>query len=112
MQRVTYAYLAAFIAVLTFAGAVFAQTPLPTRLRGTVVALDGLVLTVATREGPEVKVTLDEKFVVGAPRRLAITDIKPNSGTAAVPAADGTLMALEVVIIPEASRGSGDGHYG
>ena len=91
-----------------------AQTPPPpTRIRGTIAAIDGLMLTIATREGPLVKVALDEKYVVAAPRKLTLADIKPNSyiGTAAVPTADGGLTALEVVVIPEAGRGSGEGHY-
>jgi hypothetical protein len=31
-------------------------------------------------------------------------------GTAAMPAADGTLNALEVLVFPEAARGTGEGH--
>ena len=33
-------------------------------------------------------------------------------GTAAVPRSDGKLTALEVVVFPEAMRGTGEGHYG
>jgi hypothetical protein len=100
------------IAGLAFVSSALAQTP-PTRIRGTIAALDGLVLTIATREGPQVKVALDPNYAVAAPHKLDLAAIKPNAyiGTAAVPAADGTLTALEVVVIPEASRGSGDGHY-
>ena len=32
-------------------------------------------------------------------------------GTAALPRPDGKLEALEVVVFPEAARGSGEGHY-
>lgn len=104
--------LAAAIGLVLAAGAL-AQTAPPTRIRGTIAALDGLALTIATREGPSVKIMLDEKYAVAAPQKLTLADIKPNSyiGTAAVPAADGALTALEVVVIPEAARGSGDGHY-
>ena len=112
MRSIVYAVLAACLGGLVIAPAASAQTP-PTRLRGTIAALEGQVLTIATREGPQVKVTLDEKVAVAAPHRLDLAAIKPNSyiGTAAVPGADGTLTALEVVVIPEAARGSGDGHY-
>jgi hypothetical protein len=98
---------------LVLAGGAFAQTAPPIRIRGTIAALDGLALTIATREGSSVKVMLDDKYTVAAPRKLTLADVKPNSyvGTAAVTAADGTLTALEVVVIPEAGRGNGDGHY-
>lgn len=90
-----------------------AQNAPPTRVRGTIAAIDGHTLTVTTREGPTATIKLTDTFGVSAPRKLALSDIKPNSyiGTAAVPGPDGTLTALEVVVIPEASRGSGEGHY-
>lgn len=105
--------LAAGLLVAAVATVAVAQNAPPTRIRGTIAAIDGLSLTITTREGLVVKVMLDEKYAVAAPRKLALSDIKPNSyiGTAAVPGADGTLTALEVVVIPEASRGSGEGHY-
>ena len=42
-----------------------------------------------------------------------ITSIQPGSfiGTAALPRADGKLEALEVVVFPEAARGTGEGHF-
>ncbi len=102
------------LALLALAAApALAQTAPPTRVRGTIAAIDGQTLTVATREGPTATIRLADNYGVAAPRKLSLADIKPNSyiGTAAVPAADGTLTALEVVVIPEASRGSGEGHY-
>ncbi len=105
--------LAFTLLAATLAAPAWAQTAPPSRIRGTIAAIDGHTLTVTTREGPVAKITLAENYGVSAPRKLALSDIKPNSyiGTAAVPAADGTLTALEVVVIPEASRGSGEGHY-
>jgi hypothetical protein len=42
-----------------------------------------------------------------------ITSVQPGSfvGTAALPRADGKLVSLEVVVFPEAARGTGEGHY-
>ena len=39
--------------------------------------------------------------------------IKPGAfvGAATMPQPDGTLIALEVLVFPEAMRGSGEGHY-
>jgi hypothetical protein len=44
--------------------------------------------------------------------RIKLSDIKRGSfiGTAAMPQADGTQKALEVVVFPEAARGTGEGH--
>jgi hypothetical protein len=112
MKRLLVPLLQA-MALLALASPALAQTAPPSRIRGTIAAIDGHTLTVTTREGPTATIRLAENYGVSAPRRLSLADIKPNAyiGTAAVPAADGTLTALEVVVIPEASRGSGEGHY-
>jgi|SRR5579872_6428905 len=106
--RLLFAALAAF----TFATAVLAQTPSPsTRIRGTITAFDGANLTIASREGPSVMVALnaDARLVAILPAKLA--DVKPGSyiGTAALPQPDGSLMAMEVQVFPEAMRGVGEG---
>ena len=43
---------------------------------------------------------------------LSLADIKPGSyiGTAAMPQPDGSQLALEVLVFPEAARGAGEGH--
>jgi hypothetical protein len=45
--------------------------------------------------------------------RATIEKIEAGSfiGTAALAQADGSLQALEVLVFPEAARGSGEGHY-
>ncbi|UFN49189.1 hypothetical protein LPC08_00650 [Roseomonas sp. OT10] len=85
----------------------------PTRLRGTIAAIAGDRMTVVTREGPSVEVALNDPLTVSALRRLALSDIAPNSyiGTAAAPGPDGQLQALEVLVFPEAMRGTGEGHF-
>ena len=44
---------------------------------------------------------------------ISLADIKPGSyiDTAAMPQADGTQLALEVLVFSEAARGSGEGHH-
>jgi hypothetical protein len=88
-----------------------AQTP--TNVRGTVVKLDGQALTVKSRDGKMVQVVLAPNFGVLAVQRLKITDIKEGAfiGTAASPDKKGTLIAEEVLVFPEAARGTGEGHY-
>ena len=105
--------LLALLAALALPALANAQNAPPSRIRGTIASIDGLTLVVTTREGPQATIKLADTYAVAAPRKLALSDIKPNAyiGTAAVPGPDGTLTALEVVVIPEAGRGSGDGHY-
>lgn len=91
-----------------------AAAPAPQiRLRGTIVSLDGSVLTVTTREGPTARVMLPEGFAPTALKRLTMDAITPNSyvATVAVPAADGTLQSVYVAVFSEAQRGVGEGHY-
>lgn len=93
---------------------VLAQQPNPTqRLRGSVESFDGTTLVVKERSGEVIRLALDEKFSVTEVLPIELGAIQAGSfvGTAAMPAADGTLRALEVLVFPEAARGSGEGHY-
>jgi hypothetical protein len=89
-----------------------AQMP-PTRIRGKIAALDGSLLTVTSRDGATLKITLDEKVTVGALKRVELSSITPNTyvGIAAITGPDGLPQAVEVLVFPEAARGSGEGHY-
>ena len=105
--------LAAYL-VFGLVGATLAQAPLPTeRIRGEVVSLDGLQLHVKSRSGDMLAVKLAENYVVTAVVKADMTSIKPGAfvGTASMPQPDGTFVALEVLVFPEAMRGAGEGHY-
>ncbi len=90
-----------------------AQTAPPTRLRGSISAIDGKTVTIATREGSSVKVKLTDNWSVALVSPVSAADIKQGSfvGIASMKAADGSLNALEVLVFPESARGSGEGHY-
>ena len=91
-----------------------AQAPLPTqRIRGDIVALDGPNLQVKSRTGESLAVKLAENYVVTAVVKIDVTAIKPGAfvGVASMPQPDGTQNALEVLVLPEAMRGSNEGHY-
>jgi hypothetical protein len=93
-----------------------AQTPPPsppTRLRGAIAAIDGKTATIATREGTRVPVKLADNWTVMLVSPLTLADIKQGSfvGIASLKGPDGTLDALEVLVFPEAARGSNEGHY-
>lgn len=91
-----------------------ATPPVPTqRLRGTVDSFDGSTLVIKERSGEVLRLELADNFSVTEVLPIALSAIQPGSfvGAAALPAADGSLRALEVLVFPEAARGSGEGHY-
>ena len=89
-----------------------AQEGTPTRIRGTIEKLDGQTLVVKSREGQELSVILSNDLKVSAVNKAQLSDIKQGDfiGTAAVPGTDGKLHAQEVLIFPEALRGTGEGY--
>ena len=82
------------------------------RLRGTVQSFDGSTLVMLERSGATISLALADNFSVTEVVPIALTDIAVGSfiGAAAMPAADGTQNALEVLVFPEAMRGTGEGH--
>jgi hypothetical protein len=111
MKRV---YLLALGALVCVCATTLAQTPAPTqRIRGDVVALDGVHLQVRSRSGETLAVTLADTYVVSAVVKVDLNAVKPGAfvGVASMPQSDGTLTALEVLVFPEAMRGTGEGHY-
>jgi hypothetical protein len=89
-----------------------AQAATMRRIRGKVVSLDGRTLVVATREGPNVTITVAENLAVAEVKPLTLEAIQPNSyvGIASIKAG-GQDVALEVLVFPEAMRGAGEGSY-
>jgi len=103
--------LAASLALLC--SIALAQAPAPTqRLRGTVKSFDGTTLLVAERSGETVPLALADNFSVNEVVPIELAAIRAGSyiGTAALPGADGSLRAVEVLVFPEAARGTGEGH--
>ena len=99
----------ALVASLGLLADALAQTPPaspPTRLRGSITAIDGKTATIATREGTSVPVTLADNWSVMLVSPMTMADIKENSfvGIASLKGPDGTLNALEVLVFPEAAR--------
>jgi hypothetical protein len=90
-----------------------ADAPKPARIRGDIVALSGDTLTVHRKSGDTVKIAVKADTPVTALKNIKLQDIKPGSfvGTAAMTGTDGKLTATEVLVFPEAARGTGEGHY-
>ena len=102
-----------FATLLSVSAAVVAQ-PAPTsiRLRGTVEKADATALVVKQRNGEITTLAYADNFVVSEVLAIDPAALQAGTfiGTAAVPAADGSLSALEVLVFPEAARGTGEGH--
>lgn len=102
----------AALAVTTIAAA---QAPAgkPERIRGEIVAVNGDSISIKRRTGDTVIVDAKPDVPVSAVKKIALADIKPGSfiGTAARTEKNGKLTALEVLVFPEAARGTGEGHY-
>jgi hypothetical protein len=113
MQQITRRRLCtAALGLLPVTSATWAQQPPPVRLRGTIEAVDGNVLTVKVAGGTDAKVMLAEKAAIVAVVKATLAEIKEGTflGSAAIPQADGTQKAVEVHIFPEEMRGTGEGH--
>jgi hypothetical protein len=87
-----------------------AQQP-PSRVRGTVEAVEGDVLAVKSRSGEDVRLQMTSDIRVVGIIKIALSDIKVGSfiGTTTVPGPDGVQNALEVHVFPENMRGTGEG---
>lgn len=103
-----------FLAVLPLA---WAQTSAPSnptvRVRGTIEKVEPASITVKERSGEVITLVRPADMAVSEVLPLKLADIRPGSyvGTAAMPQADGTQLALEVLVFPEAARGTGEGHF-
>lgn len=90
-----------------------AQAVAPTiRLRAVIEKIDAISITVKERSGEVITLVRPAAMDVSEVYPIALSDIKAGSyvGTAAMPQADGTQLALEVLVFPEAARGTGEGH--
>ncbi len=106
------ASLVALLAVLsTLAGAV-AEAQTPMRVRGTITAFEGNVLSVKTRDGKDVKVELSDKATVATVQAVKLSDIKAGDGVGATTksGSDGRLTALEVHVFPASMPIPNEGH--
>ena len=105
--------VAVLIASLLAADVTGAAAQTPTRIRGTIESATEQALTIKSRDGQTVTVTLAPSFTVVAVSKASLGDIKSGSfvGAAALPQPGGTFKAQEVLVFPEAMRGSNEGHY-
>jgi hypothetical protein len=94
------------------AGSLWAQSPRTVRIRATIDTADAKSISLTTRSGQQLTVSLASDTVILAIVPMKLEDIKPGSfiGSAAMPQPDGTQRALEVHVFPQNMRGTGEGH--
>jgi len=85
----------------------------PTRIRGTIASIEANMMTVNSRDGKKLEVTLADGFTVATVKKVDLSAIKETDfiGTATSTGADGKMPAIEVLVFPEALRGTGEGFY-
>jgi hypothetical protein len=109
MRRIPVSLLAAGFVLAS--NLVQAQAP-TMRVRGTVERVEASALSLKTPAGDAVTVALAPGYAVGGVVKASVADIKKGGfiGVGARPQADGSLLAVQVFIFPEAMRGTGEGH--
>jgi hypothetical protein len=103
--------LASLAIVTAVATAASAQTPPTVRIRGTIEAVDGSMLSIKSREGTDMKVLMTDNVAVFGVVKTELSEIKEGSyiGVTAVPEPDGVQKAVAVHIFPENQRGAAEG---
>ncbi len=87
-------------------------SPPTTRLRGTIEKIDATTMVLKERNGQTMTLAIADDLRVSEVMPIDPSAIQSGAfvGTAAVTGADGKLSALEVLVFPEAMRGTGEGH--
>ena len=113
VRRSTLARPLVIIAVVaaTCLSAIAQQPPSPSKVRGTVEAVDGDMLSVKSRDDEDFKLHMAGDIRVVGIVKISLSDIKVGSfiGTTTVPGPDGSQNAVEVHVFPESMRGTGEG---
>jgi Domain of unknown function (DUF5666) len=111
MRRFSLLAVVALAALIALPAA--AQMGTLTNIRGKVEKVEGKTLTVKSRDGKDVAITMADNFTVLGVKKVPLSQIKQGDfvGIAAAPGKDGKLHAQEVLLFPEAARGTGEGHY-
>ncbi len=94
-----------------FAVEAASQQPPTVRIRGTIEAVDGPLLSIKSREGSDMKVKMTDNVAVFAIVKTELSEIKEGSyiGVTGMPEPDGTQRAVAVHIFPENQRGAAEG---
>ncbi len=105
MLRFTTIALAATLSTAALAA------PQPERVRGTIESADGTTLVLKTDDGRSTTVTLAPDTKYASVVKASLEQIKDGVFIGTATKGDNPPTALEVVLFPEAMRGTGEGHY-
>jgi hypothetical protein len=109
-RALSFGIAALLAAPLLWAELAAAQDPPPVRIRGTIERVDGATCIIKARDGAELKLTVADNAQIAGIIKASLSDVKQNSfvGVTAMPQPDGSLSAVEVHILPESMRGTGE----
>ena len=112
-RRLALAAFAALLISMALGYAPVYADGTPSRVRGSVVSLDGSKLVVRAKDGKDISISLADNFAALAVVKSSMADIKQGTfiGTATVTQPDSTLRSVEVVVFPDNLRGTAEGHY-
>lgn len=99
-----------FGALVIMSAAAFAQTP--GRVRGTITAIEGNMLSVKSRESQDLKIELAPNATFAYMKALKLSDIAPGTplGTSAVKGPDGQIVARELHVFSKDRPIPNEGH--
>src|SRR5712671_7317731 len=108
MKKIILIAISLAVALATSASA---QQPPTVRIRGTIEAVDGAMLSIKSRDGSDMKVRVTDNVAVFGIAKTELSEIKVGSyiGVTAMPEPDGTQKAVAVHIFPENQRGAAEG---
>jgi hypothetical protein len=111
MSQIRIATVALGLALL--GGPAIAQAAPVHRTRGTIDSVTPTQLVVTSRSGATLTFAITSATKVAGEKTVPASAIQQGSyiGSAAVPAGDGKLRALEVTVFPPQMKGVGEGHY-
>lgn len=96
----------AFLFLLALSSVALAQAP--ARVRGTITALEGDVLSVKARDGSDVKIHLASNAGVSTAKASSLEELKGKYVGVTAVERDGRMLALEVHAIPPQAK---PGHF-
>jgi hypothetical protein len=111
MKTITAGLCGLFAAVAVLAALpAGAQTPL--RVRGTITAVEGDMLSVKSRDGRDLRIAIAPNATFSYMKRLSLADIAPGTplGTSALTGPDGKLVALELHLFAAGRPAPNEGH--
>ena len=99
------ALVASLMVISVIGSGAWAQRPSTVRVRGTIEAVDGSLLSVKSREGNELKIRMTDNVAVVGVTKIAMSEIKPGSyiGVSAMPEPDGTRRRFPFTSSPRPS---------